>query len=65
MHMQPIYRMNPFITRIGNGRARTNAYIAGAACQDQLPLDIGMIYSTEGVVLNKLNEVRDYLWEMH
>lgn len=23
------------------------------------------IYSTEGVVLNKLNEVRDYLWEMH
>lgn len=29
MHMQPIYRMNPFITCEGNGRARTNAYIAG------------------------------------
>lgn len=29
MHMQPIYRMNPFITKDGNGRARTNAYIAG------------------------------------
>lgn len=29
MHMQPIYRMNPFITVEGNGRARTNAYIAG------------------------------------
>ncbi|MBP3360692.1 MAG: aminotransferase class I/II-fold pyridoxal phosphate-dependent enzyme [Clostridia bacterium] len=29
MHMQPIYRMNPFITRDGSGRARTNAYIAG------------------------------------
>lgn len=29
MHMQPMYRMNPFITRAGNGRARTNAYIAG------------------------------------
>ena len=27
MHMQPIYRMNPFITKDGNGRARTNAYI--------------------------------------
>lgn len=29
MHMQPIYRMNPFITAQGNGRGRTNAYIAG------------------------------------
>ena len=29
MHMQPMYRMNPFVTREGNGRARTNAYIAG------------------------------------
>lgn len=29
MHMQPIYRMNPFITCEGNGRAVTNAYIAG------------------------------------
>lgn len=27
MHMQPIYRMNPFITRDGNARAKTNAYI--------------------------------------
>ena len=27
MHMQPIYRMNPFITASGNGRARSNAYI--------------------------------------
>lgn len=26
MHMQPIYRMNPFITRDGNGRVGTNAY---------------------------------------
>lgn len=29
MHMQPIYRMNPFITVDGNARAKTNAYIAG------------------------------------
>lgn len=27
MHMQPIYRMNPFITADGDGRCRTNAYI--------------------------------------
>ena len=31
MHMQPIFRMNPFITRSGSGRARTNAYIEGSA----------------------------------
>lgn len=27
MHIQPIYRMNPFVTSKGNGRARSNAYI--------------------------------------
>ena len=27
MHLQPIYRMHPFITANGNGRARSNAYI--------------------------------------
>ena len=27
MHMQPIYRANPFITVNGTGRARSNAYI--------------------------------------
>lgn len=27
MHMQPIYRMNPFVTADGSGRGRTNAYI--------------------------------------
>lgn len=30
MHLQPIYRMHPFVTREGNGRGRTNAYIAGS-----------------------------------
>ena len=30
MHMQPIYRMHSFITKEGNGRGRSNAYIAGA-----------------------------------
>ena len=27
MHMQPIYRNSPFITRKGSGRAQSNAYI--------------------------------------
>lgn len=29
MHMQPIFRMNPFITKDGNGRGISNAYIKG------------------------------------
>lgn len=29
MHMQPIYRTNPFVTVEGNDRGRTNAYISG------------------------------------
>lgn len=29
MHMQPLYRMNEFITKEGSGRARSNAYIKG------------------------------------
>ena len=29
MHMQPLYRMHGFVTREGNGRGNTNAYIAG------------------------------------
>ena len=34
MHMQPIYRMNPFVTRAGNGRARSNAYIRETGFRD-------------------------------
>ena len=34
MHMQPIYRMNPFVTRIGSGRARSNAYIKETGVMD-------------------------------
>lgn len=29
LHMQPLYRMHGFVTREGNGRARTDAYIPG------------------------------------
>ncbi|HIZ08277.1 MAG TPA: DegT/DnrJ/EryC1/StrS family aminotransferase [Candidatus Eubacterium avistercoris] len=34
MHMQPIYRMNGFVTRDGNGRGRSNAYIDEATAAD-------------------------------
>ena len=30
MHMQPFYRMNPFITKKGEGHGRSNAYINGS-----------------------------------
>lgn len=45
MHMQPIYRMNPFITKEGSGRARTNAYISGEIT------DIGMDIYNRGLCL--------------
>ena len=34
MHLQPLYRMSGFVTREGNGRARSNAYIDGKATED-------------------------------
>ena len=34
MHMQPIYRTHAFITAEGNGRGRSNAYIAGSSSSD-------------------------------
>ncbi|MBO6241623.1 MAG: DegT/DnrJ/EryC1/StrS family aminotransferase [Butyrivibrio sp.] len=34
MHMQPIYRMNGFVTATGNGRARSNAYIKETGFED-------------------------------
>ena len=34
MHMQPIYRNNPFIVRDGSGRGRSNAYIAETGGED-------------------------------
>ena len=51
MHMQPIYRMNPFITRNGSGRARTNAYIAGGF------EDIGMDIFNRGLCLPSDNKM--------
>ena len=51
MHMQPIYRMNPFITKDGNGRARTNAYIEGQS------LDVGMDIFNRGLCLPSDNKM--------
>ena len=52
MHMQPIYRMNPFVTREGDGRAKTNAYIAGGSKgKDGKPLDVGMDIFHRGLCL--------------
>ena len=51
MHMQPIYRMNPFITREGSGRGRTNAYIAGKG------LDVGADIFARGLCLPSDNKM--------
>lgn len=52
MHMQPIYRMNGFVTREGSGRANTNAYINGGSIgKDEKPLDISMDIFQRGLCL--------------
>lgn len=58
MHMQPIYRMNGFVTREGNGRAKTNAYISGGAKgADGKPLDVGMDIFHRGLCLPSDNKM--------
>lgn len=51
MHMQPIYRMNPFIVRDGSGRAGTNAYIDGGRP------DVGMDIFERGLCLPSDNKM--------
>lgn len=69
MHMQPIYRMHGFVTREGNGRAKTNAYISGGTKgADGNPLDVGMDIFHRGLCLpsdNKMTrEQQDRIIEM-
>ena len=69
MHMQPIYRNNAFITREGDGRAKTNAYIKGGTLgKDGRPLDVGMDIFQRGLCLpsdNKMTpEQQDMIIEM-
>ena len=58
MHMQPIYRMNGFVTREGDGRAKTNAYISGGSVgKDGRPLDVGMDIFHRGLCLPSDNKM--------
>jgi len=58
MHMQPIYRMNPFVTREGDGRAKTNAYVSGGGKGvDGRPLDVGMDIFHRGLCLPSDNKM--------
>ena len=51
MHMQPIFRMNPFVTREGDGRGRTNAYVAGSG------IDVGADIFNRGLCLPSDNKM--------
>lgn len=51
MHMQPIYRMHGFVTREGNGRGRTNAYISGSS------IDVSMDIFNRGLCLPSDNKM--------
>jgi dTDP-4-amino-4,6-dideoxygalactose transaminase len=51
MHMQPVYRMNPFVTTEGNGRGRSNAYISGNS------VDVGMDIFERGLCLPSDNKM--------
>lgn len=52
MHLQPIYRMHSFITRNGNGRARSNAYIDEGSIAD-----VGMDIFNRGLCLPSDNKM--------
>lgn len=58
MHMQSIFRMNGFVTREGDGRAKTNAYISGGSLgKDGKPLDVGMDIFHRGLCLPSDNKM--------
>lgn len=58
MHMQPVYRMHPFVTREGDGRAKTNAYISGGSLgKNGKPLDVGMDIFHRGLCLPSDNKM--------
>ncbi|MCC8107074.1 MAG: DegT/DnrJ/EryC1/StrS family aminotransferase [Clostridiales bacterium] len=58
MHMQPIFRNNGFVTREGDGRGRTNAYIAGGKLgKDGRPIDVGADIFNRGLCLPSDNKM--------
>lgn len=61
MHAQPIFRMNPFVTRDGSGRCATNAYISGGTIgSDGNPLDVSMDIFHRGLCLPSDNKMTEY-----
>lgn len=52
MHMQPIYRMNGFVTKDGNGRGRSNAYI-----NSDITVDVGNDIFERGLCLPSDNKM--------
>ncbi len=69
MHMQPIYRNHAFITRDGNGRARSNAYIDEGSVADAgadifarglcLPSDNKMSAKDQDVIIEAVRRLFD------
>ena len=58
MHAQPMYRMHGFVTREGDGRCKTNAYIVGGSVgKDGKPLDVGMDIFQRGLCLPSDNKM--------
>lgn len=51
MHMQPIYRNNPFVTADGNGRGQTDAYVKSGIT------DVGMDIFERGLCLPSDNKM--------
>ena len=53
MHMQPIYRLNKFITQNGSGRANSNAYI-----NNKINFDCGADIFNRGLCLPSDNKIK-------
>ncbi len=51
MHLQPLYRMHPFVTARGNGRGQSNAYISGEM------IDVGADLFARGLCLPSDNKM--------
>lgn len=69
MHMQPVYRMNGFVTADGSGRGRSNAYIDMGGCTDAgadiferglcLPSDNKMTPDQQDVIIEAVKRAFD------
>ena len=55
MHLQPMYRMNPFVNRQGSGRGQSNAYIASSGASSGV--DVGADIFRRGLCLPSDNKL--------